>query len=189
MVRHRMTKGVNSPKSCQTTGTFSSRAAIAPCGYIACRCVISFSYVLLSGHPGEAGHQPPGTAGGTGAAGQPDQHAGKRAGPRGRADQQGRANVLVSPNITTESVWRKHTNSQRQAGEALTRPSPLCSGERVAEGRERGLPASPGISIGKLYQGSRGRSPSRAINFGARNIAGFAGDARRFRKHTTKESN
>ena len=24
--------------------------------------------------------------------------------------------------------------------------------------------------------------------FGARNIAGFAGDARRFRKHTTKES-
>ena len=28
-----------------------------------------------------------------------------------------------------------------------------------------------------------------AINFGARNIAGFAGDARRFRKHTTKESN
>jgi hypothetical protein len=29
---------------------------------------------------------------------------------------------------------------------------------------------------------------SGAINFGARNIAGFVGDARRFRKHTTKES-
>jgi hypothetical protein len=27
-----------------------------------------------------------------------------------------------------------------------------------------------------------------ANNFGARNIAGFAGDARRFRKYTTKES-
>jgi hypothetical protein len=51
------------------------------------------------------------------------------------------------------------------------------------------------ISSSKTAQGSR-REPSfpsvpqsRAINFGARNIAGCAGDARRFRKHTTKESN
>jgi hypothetical protein len=51
------------------------------------------------------------------------------------------------------------------------------------------------ISSSMAAQGSR-REPSfpsvpqsGAINFGARNIAGFAGDARRFRKYTTKESN
>ena len=42
--------------------------------------------------------------------------------------------------------------------------------------------ASGGLAGGDAYA-------TMAINFGARNIAGFAGDARRFGKHTTKESN
>jgi hypothetical protein len=43
--------------------------------------------------------------------------------------------------------------------------------------------ASPGSGSPDAlsYLGSRGRSPSRGNNFGARNLAGVAGHARRFK--------
>ena len=52
------------------------------------------------------------------------------------------------------------------------------------------VPASPGSGSPDAlrYLGSRGRSPSRGNSFGARNLAGVAGHACRFKNtHITKK--
>jgi len=74
--------------------------------------------------------------------------------------------------INTDALW---SSTEDNKGNKGMKHSQIFS-SMAAQGsrREASFPSVP---------------QSRAINFGARNIAGFAGNARRFRQHTTKESN
>jgi hypothetical protein len=76
--------------------------------------------------------------------------------------------------MNTDALWSSTEDNKGNKGMKHSQ----ISSSMAAQGsrREPSFPSFPSVP------------QSRADNFGARNIAGFAGDARRFGKHTTKES-